>query len=86
METHDFFYQAQAVKYSVFKVCMQMLTVRCTTVFLSCHLLHRVRVVYIVKALDTLFAQGLRGDIMSIEAQAFSSTPGNNEHLKNENR
>lgn len=39
-----------------------------------------------VKVLDTLFVQGLKGDIMSIEAQVLSSAPGNKEHLKNENR
>lgn len=55
-------------------------------VVLSCHLLHCVYVAYMVKVLDILFVQGLRSDIMSIEAQAFSSTPGNKAHLKNESR
>lgn len=55
-------------------------------ILLSCHLLLCVRVAHTVKVLDTLFVQGLRGDIMSIEAQAFSSTPGDMEHLRNEKR
>ena len=66
--------------------CGVLLYAGADAVFLSCHLLHRVRMAYTVKVLDTLFVQGLRGDIMSIEAQAFSSTLGNKEHLKNENR
>lgn len=60
---------------------------RCTAAaFLSCRSPHRVCVVCMVEAFDTLFVQGLKGDIMSIEAQVLSSTPGNKEHLKDENR
>lgn len=54
--------------------------------FLSCRSPHCVCVVCMVKVLDTLFVQGLKGDIMSIEAQVLGSTPSNKENLKNENR
>lgn len=87
MEIYSFFYQVQAVICAMFKACTEMFMLRCTAAaFLSCRSLHRVRVACMVKVLDTLFVQGLKGDIMSIEAQVLSSTPGNKEHLKNENR
>lgn len=82
-EIYSLFYQVQAVKCAMFKACKGMFMLKCTAAaFLSCRSPHRVRVAYMVKVLDTLFVQGLKGDIMSIEAQVLSSTPGNKEHLK----
>lgn len=87
MEIYSFFYRVQAVRCAMFKACTEMFMLRCTAAaFLSCRSPHRVRVVCMVEAFDTLFVQGLKGDIMSIEAQVLSSTPGNKEHLKDENR
>lgn len=87
MEICSFFYQVQAVKCAMFKACTGVFMLKCTAAaFLSCRSPHRVRVACMVKVLDTLFVQGLKSDIMSIEAQVLGSTPGNKEHLKNENR
>lgn len=82
-EICSFFYQVQAAKCAMFKACTGVFMLKCTAAaLLSCRSPHRVRVVCMVKVLDTLFVQGLKGDITSIEARVLSSTPGNKELKK----
>lgn len=54
--------------------------------YLSCQLQLETWLACVVKVLDILFTQGLRGDIMSFEAESLSSPPGSREHLKTEKR